>query len=271
MAASLGAARNLETPCFRATDNAYRLPDKGEIVGKTLEAHAREYRDLLDDPLFEIASHTWSHKMLRDHPWCGPAASAEQIWEEIFRGKEIVERVFERPCLGLRPGCSFDVGLRGAPNVLRLVADARFRYVSSLLWGPGVFAARTVDRAVQLRRRRLCGFVGVARTRLARKCSENHHRWGSRRLTLWPAMMPEAVPSNFVKTTDDEFAINRIFLEQALARQLPFVSLIWHPWSLDRFDPEMKMLELTFVHARELGLQPSTYAQVWRKITEKKI
>lgn len=74
------------------------------ITGKTIEANPKEYRELLNDPLFEVASHTYSHKMLRDHAWCGPQASDEQKRIEIFQGKEWVEKVFERPCVGLRPG-----------------------------------------------------------------------------------------------------------------------------------------------------------------------
>jgi len=73
--------------------------------------------------------------MLRDHPFCGPAASEEQRREEIFQGKASVEKIFERPCLGLRPGCGFDNGLKGASDILRFITEAEFRYVSSILWG----------------------------------------------------------------------------------------------------------------------------------------
>ena len=51
------------------------MPATFFIVGKALEPTQRDTVPLLDDPLFEIASHTYSHKMLRDHPICGPAAS----------------------------------------------------------------------------------------------------------------------------------------------------------------------------------------------------
>ncbi len=95
---------------------------------------------------------------------------------------------------------------------------------------------------------------------------KNHNRWGARRLTLWPSAMPEAIPSRFVKTPDDEFQINRVFLDKARQTGKPHVSLIWHPWSLHSFDPEMKMLELTFSHARGLGLIPSTYADLRRQM-----
>jgi hypothetical protein len=80
--------------------------------------------------------------------------------------------------------------------------------------------------------------------------------------------MPEAIPPGFLESPEDEFAVNRVFLEKALAEGLTFVSLIWHPWSLHAFDPEMKMLDLTFSHVRRLGLDPVTYADLMRHVAE---
>ena len=81
-------------PCLEACRQIVKLHRKHEmpgtffIVGKTLEANPREYRELLgNDPLFEIASHTWSHRMLRDHPICGPAPSLEERHIEVARGR----------------------------------------------------------------------------------------------------------------------------------------------------------------------------------------
>ncbi|MBM3214690.1 hypothetical protein FJZ36_07225 [Candidatus Poribacteria bacterium] len=95
---------------------------------------------------------------------------------------------------------------------------------------------------------------------------KDHNRWGPRRVTLWPPSMPETIPPGFLKTPEDEFAVNRVFLNCARADALIFVSLIWHPWSLARFDPPMRMLELTFEHATRQGFQLSTYADLWRSL-----
>jgi hypothetical protein len=74
--------------------------------------------------------------MLRDNKFCGPAVSLDEKRKEIFKGKESVEHVFERPCIGLRPGCGFDNDLKGETEVLELLCEAGIQYVSSLLWGP---------------------------------------------------------------------------------------------------------------------------------------
>jgi len=267
------AAYDTESPaclqaCRRIVEVHQRLqmPATFFITGKTLEANTAEYKELLADPLFEVASHTWSHKLLRDNALCGPAASAEEKREEIFRAKEMIERVFDRPCLGLRPAVGFDNALKGAVDVLKLIREAGFRYVSSLLWGPDCSMPALIQEPFHYGADGFADVWELPGHGWHENLLKNHNRWGSRRLTLWPSPMPEAIPAQFVKTPSDEFEVNRIFLERALQTGKPHVSLIWHPWSLHSFDPEMQMLELTFAHARRIGLKPSTYADLLRQV-----
>jgi hypothetical protein len=82
--------------------------------------------------------------------------------------------------------------------------------------------------------------------------------------------MPEAIPGGFLQAPGEEFGVNRVFLDRAAEESLAFVSLIWHPWSLGRFDPEMQMLELTFEHVRALGLEMGTYADLLAQLTSRR-
>jgi len=267
------AAYDTESPkCLaacRAIVEAHRrheMPATFYITGKTLEANPREYRQLLDDPLFEIATHTYSHRMLRDHPWCGPAVSPEERRQEILLGKEWIERVFERPCLGIRPGCSFEHGLRGAPEVLRLVEDAGLKYASSMAWGRDYSLPAPLNQPFSYAEDGFPHLWEIPCHGWHDNLLKDYNRWGPKRLTLWPPEMPEAIPSGFLKTPEEEFAVNRVFLEKAASEGLTFVSLIWHPWSLMTFDREMRMLDLTFRHVRDLGLKPTTYAELYREL-----
>jgi hypothetical protein len=260
-AACLAACRKIV-----AVHKRLQMPATFFITGKTLEANVAGYKEILSDPLFEVASHTWSHKLLRDNALCGPAASAEEKREEIFRAKELIERVFERPCLGLRPAVGFDNGLKGAVDVLKLIREAGFKYVSSLLWGPDCSMPALIQEPFHYGADGFADVWELPGHGWHENLLKNHNRWGSRRLTLWPSPMPEAIPAQFVKTPADEFEVNRVFLEKALQTGKPHVSLIWHPWSLHSFDPEMKMLELTFAHAHKIGLKPCTFADLCRQI-----
>lgn len=89
---------------------------------------------------------------------------------------------------------------------------------------------------------------------------KGNNNWDPRPLQLFPHPMPEAAAMRFVETPREEFAMHRLFIDKAVAVGARHVSLIWHPWSLHRFDPEMKMLELVFRHVRDLRLPAATFA-----------
>jgi hypothetical protein len=261
------------TACLAACQRIVHLHRKHEmpatffITGRVLEAHGDQYRALLDDPLFEIASHTYSHKSLRDHPFCGAAVSPAEIAEELAKGKQLVEKLFDRACLGVRPGCGFEHGLRGAPEVLEVAAAAGYRYVSSMAWGKDYSMPAPLNQPFTYADDGLPDLWELPCHGWHENLLKDHNGWGPRRLVLWPAELPEAIPPAFVKTPEEEFAINRVFLDRAAGDPLTFVSLIWHPWSLHRFDPGMRMLELTFRHARTLGLEPGTYADLLARVS----
>jgi hypothetical protein len=250
-----------------AVHRRHNVPGTFFIVGKTLHDNPREYRELLgDDGLFEVGSHTWSHRMLRDHPFCGPAPDPQAVADEIILGQQAVQDVFGRACIGLRPGCGFVDGLRGAPQVLAHVRAAGFRYVSSLLWGPDWSVPAPLTQGFTYEADGFGDLWELPGHGWHENLLKNHNEWGPRRVTLWPAQMPEAIPAGFIKTPQEEAAVNRIFIEEAVRQKLGYVSLIWHPWSLLRFDPEMRMLDLTFRMVKDLRLTPSTYADVHRAL-----
>ncbi len=244
------------------------MPATFFTTGEVLAADPDAYRDLLDDPLFEVASHSYSHKSLRDHPFCGPAVAHEEAVREIEEGKAWVERVFRRRCAGFRPACGFPDGLRGAPELLEAVSGAGFLYVSSAAWD--------VDFSLPAPLREPFNYAPEGFPQLwelpANGWHENllkdHNRFGPRRLTLWPPRMPEAIPSDFLTGPEEEFQVNRVFLEAAAEGRASFVSLVWHPWSLHRMDPQMEMLELTFDCARRLGLEPARYVDLYELVSD---
>jgi hypothetical protein len=267
------AAYDTESPvCLAAcrkiveVHRRHGMPATFFITGVTLEADREEYRRLLKDPLFEIASHTWSHGMLLDHPFCGESLPRPAVADEIVRGKVAVERVFDRPCLGLRPGCGFVEGLKGAGEVLELVQQAGFKYLSSLAWGPDYSMPALLRRPFTYKEDGFPALWEFPGHGWQENLLKDHNRWGPRRLVLWPTSIPEAIPARFVRTPQEEFAVHRVFLETAAEEEMPYVSLIWHPWSLHRSDAHMEMLDLVFTHVGELGLQPTTFADLYEHL-----
>ena len=239
------------------------IPATFFIVGQLLESEGGAYKELLDEPaIFEIASHTYSHRMLRDHPICGPAVGADEARMEIVRGKQLVEELFERECLGMRPGCGFENGLRGAPSVVAQVAQAGYRYVSSQAWGPHCTVPAPLAQAYTYAEEGQPGLWEFPGHGWHENVLKGHNATPAR-LLLWPPLYPELQPWGYVKTPDQEFQVHRFFMDRALDEGLEYVSLIWHPWSLDRFDPDMRMLELVFDYAARQGMPFLRFRDLW--------
>ncbi len=200
------AAYDTESPaCLTAcrkiveVHKRFEMPATFFILGKTLDANPAEYRKLLDDPLFEIATHTYTHQMLRDNEFCGSAVFLDERRKEIFKGKEAVERVFERPCIGLRPGCGFDNALKGEPAVLELLREAGIQYVSSLLWGPDYSLPALVQEPFNYKAEGFPEIWELPGHGWHENLLKDHNQWGPRRLTLWPSPFPQALPDGFAK------------------------------------------------------------------------
>lgn len=238
------------------------IPATFYIVGKLLEEEGAAYRALLgDSSLFEIASHTYAHRLLRDHPFCGPAVDTVGRQREVSLGKERIEQTFGRPCLGLRPGCGFDTGLRGDPDLVAMVVKAGFTYVSSLLWGPEYTMPALLAQPFTYADEGAPDLWELPGHGWHENLLKAHNLTTRvRRLVAWPMPWPEATPPAPLRTPDEEARLNALIIDRAIEAGLPYVSLIWHPWSLHRADPQMRMIEATFRHALQRGVRFTTFA-----------
>ena len=232
----------------------HNVPATFFIVGRLLEEEGREYRELLGaSGLFEVASHTYSHRLFLDHPVCGKGADLEQIHTEIVEGKRLVEDVFERPCVGLRPGCGFETGFRGASGVVAELAAAGLRYVSSQLWGPHSTVPAPLEQAYTYADEGAPGLWEFPGHGWHENVLKGHNATPGR-LLLWPPFYPDALMTGYVKTPREEFEVHRFFVDRAIRDRREYVSLVWHPWSLGKFDPDMAMLEQLFGYVAEQGM-----------------
>lgn len=255
-AARCQAACETIVPLHRAME----VPATFFIVTRLLEGAERpRYAELLRDERFEIASHTVNHILIREQKALGlPAAPWETIASEVARSKRTIEDVFERPCEGLRAPCSFEDGLGEDTRLIECLNREGYRYSSSQAWGPQCTLPAPLAQA---RRYDALGYPDLWEFP-GHGWHENvlkGHNATPGRFLLWPPVYPDHLLARCVKTPEEEFAVNRFFIDKAVELNAEFVSLIWHPWSLGRFDPEMTMLRLTFDYVRSLGLPFATY------------
>ena len=239
----------------------YGVPATFFMVASVLERQRDEYVALLgDNPLFEVASHTYTHMLLRDHRLCGQAGPPSAYEHEIVGSKLRIEEVFGREAVGFRTPVGFADGLRGAPQLLDLCRRAAYRYSSSLAWGPKDSVPALIEEPFTYADEGYPELWELPPCGWHENLLKGNNAWEPEVLQLFPHPMPEAAVTGFVKTPAEEFNVHRVFIDKAVEKGASHVSLIWHPWSLHRFDPGMEMLELVFAYVDSLQLPAFTFA-----------
>ena len=232
------------------------------IVACLLDSLEAELVALLrDHPLFEIACHSYTHMLLRDTADFGTAGPLERFPHEIVESKQRIEDAFGVEVRGFRPPVCAPDGLQAAPEALRLIAAAGYAYVSSVAWGPQWSLPAWLVRPFTYGKQGYPELWELPPCGWHENLLKGNNRVGPVRVGLFPPYMPQTMPPHYVQTPEEEFAVNNApFIARAIAEEMPQVSLIWHPWSLHMFDPAMRMLDLTFAHVRERGLNTGTFA-----------
>ena len=92
-------------PAGRAVAEMHKglgLPATFFVVGRCIEEHGEELRGFLDDGLFDLQTHTYSHRVFRNVPGTATGVDTD-VRREVFEGKRLVEDAFGRRCIGMRP------------------------------------------------------------------------------------------------------------------------------------------------------------------------
>jgi len=240
----------------------HEMPATFFIVARLLDEQAGEYRALLaDNPLFEIACHTYTHMLVRDHHLCGPAGPADQYPRELLESKKRIEDVFGRAVTGFRTPCGFPDGLKGAPRILELLQQGGYSYSSSLAWGPWWTLPALILESFRYEEQGYPDIWEIPPCGWMENVLKGHNPKEAWPLQLFPHPFPEAMRAAPVQTVAEEVELNRLFIDKACRMGVGHVSLIWHPWSLHRFDPDTSMLDRTFAYVHELGLKTRTFEQ----------
>ena len=202
--------------------------------------------------------------MLKDSGMHGPGISVDQVREEIALGKRWVEDVFERPCIGVRSGCGFYRDLQGEVERLRVIAETGVRYISTDLRGPadsipsGLQQAYWYDEEGQPDLLELPG-----------------HGWhdnvlksqgGRSFLSLpWPPFVPWGIPNRPPRTPEEEFAVQRVWINRAREQGLDFISPVYHPHSIYRMSPECTTTRLLLEYVTSEGIPTTTYTDLYER------
>jgi len=247
-----------------AVHRRHGVPGTFFVVGRCLEEHGDELREILDDELFDLQSHTLSHALLKDHRVHGAGADDDKARHEILEGVRLVREVLGRPCESLRSPCGFAGGFTGQAAVLAACAEAGLEYVSSDARGPGDSLPAPLklpytyadDGHPELWELPVHGWHDNVLKGFARDIA----------FIPYPPGEPWHIPPKPPETPEEDAAHHLLWVDKAAEADLPFVSLALHPWSLIRFDPEVRELDIIFDGCAERGVAVVSATEAARKL-----
>ena len=247
-----------------AVHRRHELPATFFVVGRCLEQHGDELRGILDDDLFDLQSHTLSHALLRDSAVHGAGVDADGSRREILEGVRLVRDVLGRPCEGLRSPCGFTGGFRGMPGILAACREAGLEYVSSDARGPKDCLPAPLTRPYT--------YAEDGHPELWELPVQGWHDNVLKDFSLdhpcvtMPPEHPWCFPERKPETPEEDAAHHMVWIDKAAEAGLPFVSLAFHPWSVIRFDPEARELDIIFDGLGERGISVVTATEAARKL-----
>jgi peptidoglycan/xylan/chitin deacetylase (PgdA/CDA1 family) len=242
----------------------HNVPATMFIVAELLNDSVQrvDYQRLFQWEGIAMGSHSLKHWPVRVHPLRTDRYTDCLDWREqhIIESKGIIEDVFGKPCPGFRSPWGFPDGL-AVEHILRAMRRAGYRWSSSRLWGQRCTLPAPIIRPYT--------YADLGFPEILEFPSGGWHEnvikgysfceCDVRAMLAWPSPFPpEAIPLDFITSPAQEVAINRVFIDLALAKDLPYVTVM-HPWSLMKFDPEMQMLEGTIAYAKQRGMEFSTF------------
>ena len=254
--------RDPQLPASRIVVDIHRrlgIPATFCIVTKPLEddhALARAYRDLLsnpaDDGLIRVIPHSHTHAMLLDHKTLGKGIEPEKRDYEIRRSKVLVEDIFGREAAGFRSPNGFYQGWQGHPDLLGIVNDCEFRFLSSDLMGPGDTVPAPLTQPYFHEKDGFPDLLEVP-----------GHDWHDNVLSgwppvpaAWPPCVPAGMPNQPPRTPEEKFAVYRPNMEWCVENRAAFYSPALHPWSIRKFDPSGSWVEMMLRHTLAIGMTP---------------
>ncbi|MFP6901811.1 MAG: polysaccharide deacetylase family protein [Opitutales bacterium] len=231
------------------------------IVGKVLERAGESLAGLLkDNPLFDIASHTYSHMGISsDKP-----EVLQQFSEELEHTSDLILRYFGARPIGFCAPGGFYKGLQGHPKPLGILWEQEYQFIITDGVGPPeqpMPAPFTQpywyanDGFPQLFEVPVTGW----HCNLLFNTGGQSNGWQPA-----PGFADGTILEKLPATVDEGFQARKKEFQYAIDNNLVY-SPAMHPWSVYRLDPELNHLEWLIEMAREEGIPIMNCRQLYEK------
>lgn len=247
-----------------AVHRKHDVPATFFVVAQLLEQAGPEYRRILDDPLFDIECHSYSHPLLK--PVQGhPADQSEELLDrEITLACDLIAETFGRRPIGFTTPGGFTDGLRGERIVLRKLWDEGIRFVRSDARGPNETIPAPLTQPYTYE---ADGFPELWEL--------PPHDWHDNVLTTqtnagipaaWPPVLPWGLPPRPPRDSVEWFEVYRKGVDWAAAHDLVHYMPTCHPWSLWGFD-RCRGLDRLIGYVKGSGLEIVPCLELYRRLS----
>lgn len=243
----------------------HQMPATFFIVSDILnDTNKQQVVRLLDNPLFEIGSHSKGHNLILPHP-LNPRTGNPRT--ELIDSKKALEDIFGKSVVGYATPYAYVDGFKGHKDILSIVQEAGYKYISTICWGPDYSLPAPILDPFNYQEDGFQDLWEIPKHGWHENILKGHTDITKIRILQWPSLYPEAaIPRDFVKTAEQEFNVNKCFIDMAGKAKNKHLTLAWHPWSLARMDKEMKMLDLTFAYVKKQGFKTGTFHDVYKSL-----
>jgi hypothetical protein len=216
------------------------------VVGKLLERAGEEIAGLLkDNPAFDIGSHTYSHTDIIDDD---PAALGRFSQELLLTSDLIFEHFGERPVGFCTPGGHYK-GLQGHPGQLKILWDQGYRYIGSDNSGPPEqWHPSPITQPYWYTEEGFPELFEVPGTgwhcNYLFNTGHQNDDWKPA-----PGLPDGTVLERLPVTVEEGFEVRSGEFRHCIENHLVYAPSM-HPWSVYRFDPELKHVDSLIRMAR---------------------
>lgn len=245
---------------------AFNLPATFFIVGELLEneAWAEELVSYIDDPLFEIGNHTYSHLLLKMGNQADDVFNSE-FRKELEKTNYLISKYFKVDAIGFRSPMGFPNGLVGEKSLLEVLWKCGIRYICTKCLGkhytvPAPFSDEFYYEEEDI----LHPILEIP----AHGWHDNVLKGYNYCSIMWPPVHGLEYPLTKPSTPDEEFSVWSQWMNYALGNDISYFAPVFHPWSVFRFNKKAETIKLILSFLKKNGIQVKTYGDYYRNIIE---
>ena len=238
------------------------VPATFAVVGLLLEKAGPELSALLKrSPLFDVQSHSYTHMAIRRDD----VDVTGQLDDELKMTAALIEQYFGHKPIGFVAPGNYHRGIQGQPELLRVFWDNGYRFIGTD--GQGEKRLPHPAPLTQPYWYADDGFPELLELPLTGwHCNMLFNSGGQN--SDWrpaPGFPDGGILEELPKTPEEGFAVRGREFRHAIDRGLVY-SPCMHPWSIYRFDPELRHLEMLIEMAKESRVPVVNALQLYEEL-----